>query len=111
MRTIVDLPKEQVSALDKIGNQTDQSRAELVRQAISAYLREQKRQQANESLDEYFGFLKDCPEAFDGLDGVAYQDKIRSEWDDRDTKYKNWGMQDNPQEQITPPLSPQNKDK
>ena len=109
MRTIVDLPEEAVSALDKLGDKTDQSRAELVRQAVAAYLREQKRQEANSSLDEYFGFLKDCPEAFDGLDGAAYQDKMRSEWDERDKMYSRWGMHDNNQAPYT--SQPNLKDK
>ncbi len=99
MRTIVDIPDEQVKALDTLGARDSLSRAELVRRAVDLYLLEEKRKTSHEMIDDVFGFLKDCPEAFDGLDGLAWQEKMRAEWDDRDKMYGNWAMHDNPQSQ------------
>lgn len=93
MRTIVDIPEDQVKALDSLGKKENLSRAELVRRAVQNYLDVERTKSAG-AVDKYFGFLKDCPEAFDGLDGLAYERKIRAEWDDRDKMYGNWGMQD-----------------
>ena len=100
MRTIVDLPEDTVQALDKIGKDCSVSRAELVRRAVSEYLENEKKKKTGEMVDDVFGLLKDCPDAFDGLDGLEYQRKIRSEWDHRDKMYSNWGMSDVPQEPI-----------
>ena len=97
MRTIVDLPEDKIKALDAIAARDDVSRAELMRQAVSLYLAEEKKKKSKSSIDKYAGFLKDEPKAFDGLDGLAYQNKIRGEWDDREKMYGKWGMSDHPQ--------------
>lgn len=94
MRTIVDLPDEQIKALDALVAQNDVSRAELVRRAVSLYLKKNKEKNNEDMISKYHGFLADDPDAFDGLDGLEYQNKIRSEWDERDAQYSNWGMQD-----------------
>lgn len=96
MRTIVDLPEHQVTALDVLGENLDLSRAELVRRAVDLYLGQQKKKRSDAAIETYYGFLKDVPEAFGGLDGLAYQEKIRSEWDHRDTMYSNWAMHEDP---------------
>ncbi|MCB9983028.1 MAG: CopG family transcriptional regulator [Rhodospirillales bacterium] len=83
MRTIVDLPEKDVKLLDVLGQKENVSRAELVRRAVSGYLEAEKNKSAD-MLDQYFGLLKDSPDVFDGLDGLAWQDKMRSEWADRD---------------------------
>lgn len=83
MRTIVDLPEDDVKTLDMMGKRDDLSRAELVRRAVSQYLEAEKEKSAG-VLDQYFGLFKDDPDVFDGLDGLAWQEKMRSEWDDRD---------------------------
>lgn len=92
MRTIVDLPEDQVKALDSLGKTQDLSRAELVRRAVASYLDAERKAAATENLDQYYGFLDDAPGAFDGLDSVDYQRKIRGEWDERDKSYGRWGM-------------------
>lgn len=94
MRTIVDLPEEQIKALDLIGQAEDLPRAELVRRAVDLYLTEEKKRKSDEAVDKYYGFLKDVPEAFDGLEADEYVAKIRSEWDHRDQKYGQWAMHD-----------------
>lgn len=93
MRTIVDLPDEDIKHLDAIGKKEDVSRTELVRRAVAQYLDSEK-QRSLDAIDKYYGFLKDVPGAFDGLDGVEYQRKMRAEWDERDSLYSNWGLQD-----------------
>ena len=71
MRTLVDIPEEDLSLLNKLSEAENISRAELVRQAISTYLatRKQSEQVAG------FGLWADHP-----VDGLAYQKKIRREW-------------------------------
>jgi hypothetical protein len=82
MRTIVDLPEDHVKALDSIGERHDLSRTELVRRAVAAYL-ENEQKAAKSKLDQYFGILKGS-HLFEGMDGLAWQKKMRAEWDDRD---------------------------
>ncbi len=102
MRTIVDLPEESVKSLDLLGKKQDLSRAELVRRAVSNYLEiEQEKSQGN--LDSYFGLFKESSDVFDGLDGLAWQEKMRGEWSDRDDmidqrQAQNQGLNENPQE-------------
>lgn len=85
MRTIVDLPDEQVKALDSLGNKENVSRAELVRRAVQSYLDAEKDKSAA-AIDKYFGMFRGDPNVFDGLDGLEYQRKIRAEWDERDAE-------------------------
>jgi len=71
MRTIVDLPPEQIAALSKIGERSKLSRAELIRRAVAEYLAARQ----PEPDDSAFGLWKDK-----GDDGVEYQNKLRDEW-------------------------------
>lgn len=98
MRTLVDIPENHLEILDSIGQKESLSRAELVRRAISNYLDEREKR-ANADINQYYGFLADVPDAFDGLGGVEYQRQIRSEWDDRDQKYSKWGLHDSAKQQ------------
>lgn len=92
MRTIVDLPEEQVQVLDAMGKDRDLPRAELVRRAIDLYIAQEKQQRSDAAVDKYYGFLDTVPDAFGGLDGLSYEQKVRSEWDARDDAYGKWGM-------------------
>lgn len=74
MRTIVDLPEEQIEALKKMSELRKESRAELVRQAVAAFI--QQNSHTNESIA--FGILRDTPIK----EPVAYQQQLRSEWDE-----------------------------
>ena len=102
MRTIIDLPEENIKSLDLLGKKQNLSRAELVRRAVSNYLEiEQTKTQNN--LDSYFGLFKDDKDVFDGLDGLGWQEKMREEWDDRDSlinqrQNQNTGLNEKPQE-------------
>ncbi len=83
MRTIIDIPEDQVKALDVLGKKHDLSRAELVRRAVAQYLEAEQKSQKSK-LDQYFGIFKDDPTVFEGLDGLAWQRKMRAEWAERD---------------------------
>jgi len=71
MRTIVDLPDEQVDALHQLGVRSNLSRAELVRRAVAEYL--DKRQDTGD--DRAFGLWqrRHC-------DALDYEDRLRAEW-------------------------------
>lgn len=70
MRILMDISDQQIKGLTAIGEAEKLSHAELIRQAITAYL-EKKRPKAIEA----FGLWKDRK-----VDGVLYQEQSRSEW-------------------------------
>ena len=72
MRTIVDLPKEQLKLLATLCDRKKLSRAEIIRQAIHLYLK----QEIHHSKTEAFGLWKNR-----SVDGLQYQNKCRAEWD------------------------------
>lgn len=73
MRTIVDLPGNQIDALKALGKRFNLSRAELVRRAVADYVA--RKQPAAD--DTAFGLWKDRAE-----DGLRYQERRRSEWEE-----------------------------
>ena len=75
MRTIIDLPTEQVESLDEWCRREGVSRAEAVRRAVAAHLRQHHTSGAKRA----FGMWRDMAE-----DGLAYQERLRSEWDERE---------------------------
>jgi predicted transcriptional regulator len=72
MRTVIDLPDEQIEPLKALAEQMKLSRAELVRRAVADYLRRHR----PAADDTAFGLWRHR-----GEDGVAYQERLRSEWD------------------------------
>jgi metal-responsive CopG/Arc/MetJ family transcriptional regulator len=74
MRTIIDLPPEQLRALDAWRNEHGVSRAEAVRQAIARLLGADDQRGAN--LARTRGLWADRSE-----DGLAYQERMRDEWE------------------------------
>jgi len=71
MRALVDMSDAQVEALDHLAKRVGQSRADLIRAAINDYLDRHYRQQ----IEDGFGLWGKGK-----IDGLAYQEKIRSEW-------------------------------
>ena len=71
MRTIVNLPDEQIEALKRMSETAHSSRAELVRRAIDEYLARHLPAQD----DAAFGLWKKR-----NIDGVAFQENARDEW-------------------------------
>ena len=80
MRTIVDLPQEQIEALDTYAKAKGISRAAAVREAVATYLPEKKKKRKF-SFREHpsFGSEK-MPK---GFDSIEYVRKLRAEWDHR----------------------------
>ncbi len=81
MRTLVDLPKDQIEGLSVICAARKLSRAEAIRQAVEAFIAEN-----SPSREVAFGLWKgrsiQLPGEAEPLpdDGLAYQEKLRSEW-------------------------------
>jgi len=75
MRTIIDLPAEQVESLDEWCRREGVSRAEAVRRAVAEHLRKHPTGDAKRA----FGVWRDMAE-----DGLAYQERLRGEWDERE---------------------------
>jgi metal-responsive CopG/Arc/MetJ family transcriptional regulator len=71
MRTSIDLGDAQIKALDALSHRVKRSRADLIRQAIDEYL--EKRRNYHEG--NAFGLW-----VKGSVDGLAYQEKWRSEW-------------------------------
>ena len=78
MRTIIELPEEQVRRLDEHCRRERISRAEGVRRAVAALLEhdEAERETDQQVLRSTFGAWKHL-----GIDGLEYQRAIRAEWD------------------------------
>ena len=79
MRTIVDLPEEQIAALDEYCAEENVSRAEAVRRAVNEFVpvKEKDKKQSIKD-DPGFGSWKQM-----NIDGLEFQQKIRAEWDHR----------------------------
>jgi metal-responsive CopG/Arc/MetJ family transcriptional regulator len=70
MRTLIDIPENELERLDSIAREARRSRASMVREAIVEYLTNHET-----SSDSAFGLWGKR-----GVDGLAYQKKVRSEW-------------------------------
>jgi hypothetical protein len=73
MRTLVDIPDDQIAELAKLAEQEKVSRAALVRRAISDLLAS-RRKPEGDAFAAAFGIRPDME------DGLAYQERLRSEW-------------------------------
>jgi metal-responsive CopG/Arc/MetJ family transcriptional regulator len=73
MRTLVDIPDEDLTLLNKLSKARRLSRAQLVRAAISTYLHSQ----SDDLTTPAFGLWSTHKKKEDGL---AYQDRMRREW-------------------------------
>jgi len=78
MRTIVDLPAEQIAALDAYTKVEGISRAEAVRRAVAAFVPSAAKNKRSLREHPAFGSLGGKK-----FDSVEYIRKIRGEWDHR----------------------------
>jgi hypothetical protein len=78
MRTIVDLPDEQIRALDSYSKKYGVSRAEAVRRAVAMFLPRRRQRRLDFRNHPAFGSWKSRD-----IDPVGYQTKMRAEWEDR----------------------------
>lgn len=76
MRTIVELPEDQLRALDAWREARGISRAEAVRRAVANLLADEV--QVRAAVESAFGLWSDR-----GLDGLDEQRRLRGEWDER----------------------------
>lgn len=98
MRTLVDLPENDIKALDLMGKRMGESRAELVRRAVADYLDKENKPQAIKH--DLFGAMKDVFTE----DALVYEQRVRSEWDEREENTAHWSLNE-------PDTSPYKKDK
>jgi hypothetical protein len=81
MRALVDIPDRQLEDLRAICAARNLSRAEVVRQALDAFI-----EQNRPSREAAFGLWKGQSVCLPGeseplpKDGLAYQEKLRNEW-------------------------------
>lgn len=65
------MPNTMISKLDSIAKQKRVSRAQLIRDATSTWLKKERKF----NKEDPFGILKSKP-----LDGISFQKNIRQEW-------------------------------
>jgi hypothetical protein len=70
VRTIIDVPEQQLAALAEICRELGISRAEAIRRAVAAWTEGRAA-----GLAAAFGLWKDRP-----IDALRYEDAIRDEW-------------------------------
>lgn len=78
MRTIIDLPDEQLRALDTVRRRLGISRAEAVRRALRLYLAEASESEHEAGRDPAFGLWADYPE-----DPMIEVRRRRELWDEQ----------------------------
>lgn len=72
MRTIIEVPQQQLDALDVICRTEDISRAEAIRRAITRMVGETR----HTLVTPAFGVWRDRP-----VDGLGYERRLRDEWE------------------------------
>lgn len=75
MRTIVDIPEEQLARVDSFARRRNWSRAEAVRRGLDKLMEDQP--------DDLEAILDEAVQAWAHikLDGLEWQQKLRAEWD------------------------------
>lgn len=85
MRTLIDLPEQQLAQLTRLAKTRSVSRAQVVREAVASYLDAAPELRARTDwVAKGFGALVDMPMTIDGrghADALDYQRKLRDEWD------------------------------
>jgi len=71
MRTVIDIPDDILQSLDRVRDREQRSRASLIREALSEYVRDKSAAPAAEA----FGIWKRK-----AVEGVLYQERLRDEW-------------------------------
>lgn len=81
MRILIDISDQQIQALAAVSAARKVPRAQLVREALEAFI-----QRHRPSRDSAFGLWRDQVTTLPGeeqplpTDGLAYQERLRSEW-------------------------------
>lgn len=79
MRTIIDLPEENIKALDLLAKRAKLSRAELIRRAVTAFIETETLNQA--ISHDIFGLYADIFTQ----DALEIEKNLRTEWDENET--------------------------
>lgn len=75
MRTIVDIPEEDIEQLATICQQDNVSRAHAIREAVKQYVKSKQQSSYQKAIHEAFGGW-----AHKNIDGLTYERAIREEW-------------------------------
>jgi Ribbon-helix-helix protein, copG family len=81
VRTIVDLPKEHIEALDTYAKSKGISRAAAVREAVATYIPTKKKKKDLDYWRNYPSFGSEKRPK--GFNSVEYVRKLRAEWNRR----------------------------
>ena len=73
MRTLIDLPEEDMNWLDEVARAEGRSRAAVVRDAVAAF----RHRDRKAGMEKYFGLWERHGSSVDGLD---YERTLRDEW-------------------------------
>jgi metal-responsive CopG/Arc/MetJ family transcriptional regulator len=76
MRTLVDIPDDDLAVINKVVKAQSISRAEFIRRAIAQSLTAHRKAQIEKAREAAFGLL-----AGRSIDGMEYQERIRQEWE------------------------------
>jgi metal-responsive CopG/Arc/MetJ family transcriptional regulator len=72
VRTVIDIPDEQVEILDRMAANAGRSRAALIREALAELI---SRRRPDRGPDAFFGLWQPGRE-----DGLGFQERLRAEW-------------------------------
>ncbi|MGH7950998.1 MAG: CopG family transcriptional regulator [Limisphaerales bacterium] len=72
MRTIIELPEEQLEALGNISSREKTSRAEIIRRAVGSYIHEKQAGKGRSA----FGLWKKKK-----INALKYESRLRAEWE------------------------------
>ena len=75
MRMSLELPKDQVEAIDRLSEENRRTCEAVIQAAVAEFL-EEDRKRRRRLMMAAFGIWKDR-----GIDGLEYQRAIRAEWD------------------------------
>lgn len=73
MRTLIDIPEQQIKELKNLCQAQGLSRAEIIRRAITVYISQHQKKDS-----DAFGLWKQKNQTTE--DGLQYQKKLRDEW-------------------------------
>ena len=76
VRTLISFPDKDLKKLDLVAHKAKKSRAQVVREAVSVYLKKNEPQTWKETVAKCAGIWKDK-----NIDSDEYIRQLRSEWD------------------------------
>lgn len=71
MRTLIDIPEEDLELMNLVAKRLSISRAEFVRRAVASSLAPHRQKMNHQAFGSWHEFVED---------GLAYQERIRGEW-------------------------------